>query len=164
MPRGYDLARSLRKSFMEPGTAMRISRCFAAVLLALLACLTLAPAPRAQAQADDGSSLDVAILDILKARGIIDDAQYAELMELARSRVDRERGEIELIQGRLERLRAPDLQTEGGTPGKLRWKSSDGKWSLNLKGRVIGRVEDFNSDDDAGQDDTNFHADFRLNM
>jgi hypothetical protein len=140
---------------------MRISRCLAAALLAVLALLSLAPDPRAQA--DDGSSLDVAILDILKARGIIDDAQYAELMALARSRVDRERSEIDLIQGRLERLRAPDLQTEGGTPGKLKWKSSDGKWSFNLKGRVIGRVEDFNSDDGA-LDDTNFHADFRLNM
>src|SRR5262245_7530768 len=96
------LARSLRKTFMEAGTAISIPRCLAAGLPAALACLTLASAARAQA--DDGSSLDVAILDILKARGIIDDAQYAELMEMARSRVDRERSEIDLIQGRLERL------------------------------------------------------------
>ena len=121
---------------------MRIFRCLAATSLALLAFL-----PTARAQSDDSSSVDVAILDVMRARGLIDEAQYAELLAMARAKVDRERGEIDLIQGRLERLRAPDLQTEGGTPGKLKWKSSDGKWSLALKGRIVARVEHLSSDD-----------------
>src|SRR5262245_6730423 len=101
----------------EPRAIMRILRCVAVATLALLAGLQ-----PARAQADDGSNVNVAILDVLRARGIIDQAQYEELLAMARATVDRERGEIDLIQGRLERLRAPDLQTSGGTPGKLMFK------------------------------------------
>jgi hypothetical protein len=122
--------------------------------LAAAALLALLPA-RAMAQQADSSSVDAAILDVLLARGIIDQAQYDELMEMARAKANESRGEVDLIEGRLERLRAPDVQTSGGAPQKLLFKSPDGKWSMAIKGRIQARVEDVNSDDNT-KDGANF--------
>ena len=122
---------------------MRLS----SVLVVILALAALPPV-RAAAQRADASSVDAAILDVLLARGLIDQGQYDELLELARANASESRGEIDLIEGRLARLRAPDLQTSGGTPGKLLFKSSDGKWSMAVKGRIQARVENVDSTDD----------------
>jgi phosphate-selective porin OprO/OprP len=115
----------------------------AAVLIAALGSL----AAPAAAQADDGSSVEVAILDIMLERGLIDQQQYEELLALARAKVDSQRNELDVLEGRLERLRAPDLQAEGGKPGKLTFTSPDGKWSMNVKGRIQARVTDLDHDD-----------------
>jgi hypothetical protein len=131
---------------------MRLTRRALPPLLAVA--LVLLPTA-AVAQSTDGSSVDVMILDVLRARGIIDDAQYEEMVALARSRAESAAIEVELIEGRLARLRAPDLSTEGGKPGKLTFKSADGKWSLAVKGRLQVRAESVNMDGDAG-DGTNF--------
>jgi Phosphate-selective porin O and P len=120
-----------------------LSRIVPAVAAALLAVL---PAG-ASAQQSDATSVDAAILDVLLARGLIDQAQYEELLAMVHDRVESQRGEIELIEGRLARLRAPDVQTSGGQSGKLLFKSPDGKWSLGFKGRIQARVEHLNSED-----------------
>ena len=120
-----------------------LSRIVPAVAAALLAVLPAA----ATAQQSDASSVDAAILDVLLARGLIDQAQYEELLAMVHDRVESQRGEIELIEGRLARLRAPDVQTSGGQSGKLLFKSPDGKWSLGFKGRIQARVEHLNSED-----------------
>jgi hypothetical protein len=130
---------------------MRILSCALPLAAATLALL---PA-RAVAQSADSATVDSAILDILLARGLIDQAQYEELMAMARARADETRGEVELIEARLERLRAPDLQTTGGAPGKLVFKSSDGKWSMGVKGRVQVRAETVDSEDET-KDGVNF--------
>ncbi len=126
---------------------MRVRPALAAVLLVALPAV-------AAAQAADPSTVEVGILDVLLARGLIDQAQYEELLALARARAADARGEIELLEGRLARLRAPDLQTSGGQAGKLLFKSSDGKWSLGLKGRIQARTEHVDADDDT-KDGTN---------
>jgi phosphate-selective porin OprO and OprP len=129
----------------------QLSRLAPATLALLLGALPAAAA----AQSTDASSVDVAILDVLRARGIIDDAQYAELVALAREKTAAAASEIDLIEGRLARLRAPELGTTGGTPGKLQFKSSDGRWSLGIKGRIQARAETIDSSDEA-EDGTNF--------
>ena len=121
-------------------TLSRIVPVVAAAMLAVL------PAGAA-AQQSDATSVDAAILDVLLARGLIDQAQYEELLAMVHDRVESQRGEIELIEGRLARLRAPDVQTSGGQSGKLLFKSPDGKWSLGFKGRIQARVEHLNSED-----------------
>jgi len=123
-----------------------------ATLLLLL--VALLPSPAAAQQADD-TTVETALLDILLERGIISAEEHEELLALARARVDEQRGEIDLVEARLARLRAPDVQASGGAPGKLVFKSPDGTWSLGLKGLVQARVEVDESDDDT-QDDTNF--------
>jgi phosphate-selective porin len=131
---------------------MRASpRLLPATLAALLGLLPMA----ANAQSTDATSVDVAILDVLRARGIIDQAQYEELLAMARDKAASAETEISLIEGRLTRLRAPDPAIEGGKPGKLLFKSADGKWSLGIKGRLQLRAEDVHSDDDS-QNGTNF--------
>ncbi|MBM3985033.1 MAG: hypothetical protein FJ296_04985 [Planctomycetes bacterium] len=110
-------------------------------------------AAAAPAQSTDATTVETAILDVLLARGLIDAAQYEELLALARATADDARGEIELLEGRLARLRAPDLQTSGGQAGKLLFKSSDGKWSLGLKGRIQARAEHVDADDDSKDGD-----------
>ncbi|MBM3985050.1 MAG: hypothetical protein FJ296_05075 [Planctomycetes bacterium] len=119
----------------------------------LLLCILLALP--AAAQHADGGSVESAILDILLARGIITADEHAELLALARAQADARAGEVELVEARLQRLRAPDVQATGGTPGKLVFRSADGTWSLGLRGRIQARVENLASDDDS-RDDTNF--------
>lgn len=119
----------------------------AALLLALL--------PGAAAQSDAGTTLETAILDVLLERGLIERAQYDELLELARAKAAQQLGEIDLIEARLERLRAPEVKTDGGGPGKLVFKSADGDWSLNLKGRIQARVTSLDSDTNSS-DGVNF--------
>ncbi len=118
-----------------------------ATLAALLGALPAATA----AQATDASTVDVAILDILRARGIIDSAQYEELVALAHEKAASASSEIDLIEGRLARLAAPDptLSIDGGKPGKLVFKSADGKWSLGVNGMLQARAEYGNSNDDS---------------
>jgi hypothetical protein len=53
------------------------------VLAAVVAALLLAFPRGVAAQSDDDGNLDVAILDILLERGLIDEAQYDELLALA---------------------------------------------------------------------------------
>jgi hypothetical protein len=106
------------------------------------------------AQQPDATSVEVGILDVLLARGLIDQAQYEELLALARSKAEDARSEVDLLEGRLARLRAPDVQTSGGAAGKLLFKSPDGKWSLAVKGRIQARVENTEAEDDA-KDGTN---------
>jgi hypothetical protein len=131
---------------------MRILARFVPALAAAL--LAVLPAVAA-AQQTDATSVDAAILDILLQRGLIDQAQYEELLELAREKSADSRNEIDLIEGRLARLRAPDVQTSGGQSGKLLFKSPDGKWSMGFKGRIQARVSNVNSQDSA-QDGVNF--------
>jgi phosphate-selective porin len=103
----------------------------------------------AAAQADDGSRFEHALLDVLRERGLIGDAEYEELVAIARERAASDRVEVDLLESRLEHLRAPDLQVNGGKPGGLEFRSPDGRWSLGLKGRLQTRVESFNSEDSA---------------
>jgi hypothetical protein len=122
-------------------------------LLALAGLLAVLPGAAAAQTADD--SLDIAILDVLKARGIIDDAEYAELRQLAIQQRDAHASEVSLVEASLKRLAAPEVRVSGGQPGKLQFRSEDGKWSMTLKGRLQSRGETIDSDDDA-QDGTNF--------
>ncbi len=130
-----------------------LTRVFAALSLLLPGLLPAA----AVAQSTDATTVDVAILDVLRARGIIDEPQYEELLALAREKAAAATSEIDLIEGRLARLRAPDasVTVDGGKPGKLTFKSADGKWSMNLKGRLQTRVQTTSSDSDT-KDGTNF--------
>jgi phosphate-selective porin OprO/OprP len=124
-------------------------------LLALSLLLGVFPVT-AVAQADDEvGNVEIAILDVLLERGIIDQAQYEEMLALARAKVEDSRTEIDLIEGRLARLRAPEVQMSGGSPGKLEFTSADGKWSAKFKGRIQARVTDLDSDDN-DEDGTNF--------
>ena len=125
------------------------------VLAAVVASLLLTFAPVGAAQSDDDSNLDVAILDILLERGLIDEAQYDELLALARARAATDASEIDVIEGRLARLTAPDVQVDGGSPGKLEFKSPDGKWSLGVSGYIQARAAHRDSDAD-GRDGDNF--------
>ena len=108
-------------------------------LATALAVLALAVPRAVHAQNDDGSNVDVAILDVLLERGLIDQQQYDELLAMARARASEHASDIDLIEGRLARLAAPDVQVDGGSPGKLEFKSPDGKWSLGLSGYIQAR-------------------------
>jgi len=126
-------------------------------LLIAAAALFLAILPAgAAAQSVDATTVETAILDVLLARGIIDEAEYEELLGIARSAVDVKEAEITLIESRLERLRAPDVQVAGGRPGKLEFSSPDGKWSMKVSGRVQARVESVWSDTSESYDGVNF--------
>lgn len=111
---------------------------------AALAALSLAAPP----QDRPPETLETALLDILLEQGVIDADQYERLLLLARERVNAHDSEIHMIEASLQRLAAPDVQARGGTPGKLQFKSSDGRWSLGLRGQIQARIEDFDSDDD----------------
>jgi len=124
------------------------------LLLAVPLALALTSAP-GRAQADDQDDVVVAILDVMKARGIIDQAQYDEMLAMARARARRDADQIGLIEGNLARLRAPDVQVEGGQPGKLAFRSPDGKWSAQLRGFILTRFADIDSQVD-GQSGNNF--------
>ncbi len=115
------------------------------VLSSLLLALLTGPLA-AQVGGDD--SLERALLDILRDKGLIDAAQYDELLALARQRVDARARDVTLIEASLQRLAAPDVQARGGTPGKLVFRSPDGTWSLGLRGQIQARAEDVESDDD----------------
>jgi phosphate-selective porin len=123
------------------------------LLLAALAAAALVVPARAQQGGD--VSVETALLDILREKGLINASEYDELMALARQRADANANETVLIEASLQRLAAPDVQVRGGTPTKLLFRSPDGKWSLGLRGELQARVETYNSDDDA-QDDSNF--------
>ncbi|HZJ70616.1 MAG TPA: porin [Planctomycetota bacterium] len=128
------------------------------LLLSLLVfplALLFAASPAARAQQDDGNSVDEAILDVLLERGIIDQAQYEELLAMAKAKRDADANEIALIEGRLARLNAPDVQVQGGQPGKLAFKSPDGKWSAELRGFIQARFTNTNAEAD-GQSGNNF--------
>jgi phosphate-selective porin len=124
-------------------------------LLILPLALVLASPCAARAQSRDDSSVDVAILDVLLERGIIDQAQYDELLAMARARAAADANDIDLIEGRLARLNAPDVQVEGGQPGKLAFKSPDGKWTAELRGFIQARFTNTNAEAD-GQSGNNF--------
>ncbi|MHC4845826.1 MAG: porin, partial [Planctomycetota bacterium] len=126
------------------------------VLIATFTLLLAILPAGAAAQSVDSATVETAILDVLLARGIIDEAEYEELLGIARSAVDAKESEIMLIESRLERLRAPDVQVEGGKTGKLTFSSPDGKWSMNIKGRVQARVESVWSDTSGSYDGVNF--------
>ncbi len=79
------------------------------LMLALLCALAGPLAVPAAAQATDSTTVEVAILDVLLARGLIDQPTYEELLALAREKAAGTRSEIDLIEGRLERLRAADV-------------------------------------------------------
>ena len=125
------------------------------VLAAVVAALLLSLSPLSAAQSDDDSNLDVAILDILLERGLIDEAQYEELLALARERAANKASEIDVIEGRLARLTAPDVQVEGGSPSKLEFKSPDGQWSMGISGYIQARAAHRSSEAD-GRDGDNF--------
>ncbi|HEX5011887.1 MAG TPA: porin [Planctomycetota bacterium] len=129
-------------------------RILARFVPALAAALLAALPAVAAAQQTDATSVDAAILDILLQRGLIDQAQYDELVQMVREKAESSRNEIDVIEGRLARLRAPDVQTSGGASGKLLFKSPDGKWSMGFKGRIQARAESVNSQDSA-QDGVN---------
>ncbi len=128
---------------------------FRASCAALLLGGLLAAAPAATAQSDGGTSLEGALIEILRERGLLDDAQYAELLELARARAASSLAEIDLIEARLARLSAPEVRVDGGAAGKLAFSSADGAWSLRLKGRVVPRFESLDSSD-SSKDENNF--------
>ncbi|MGQ0554210.1 MAG: porin [Planctomycetota bacterium] len=127
------------------------------ITLALLCVLAGFLAAPATAQATDGTTVEVAILDVLLARGLIDQPTYEELLALAREKAAGSRSEIDLIEGRLERLRAADVAVSGGTAGKLLFKSPDGKWSMGMRGRVQLRAS--SQTNDAPNIDSNVDAD-----
>ncbi|MHC5209357.1 MAG: porin [Planctomycetota bacterium] len=123
-------------------------RTFLSFSLAALAAILSLPAAPTAAQSDDGTTVEIAILDIMLERGLIDADEYEELLALARAKVESERNELDVLEGRLERLRAPDVQASGGKGGKLTFASPDGTWSMNIKGRLQARVTDLDHDDD----------------
>ncbi|HZM00761.1 MAG TPA: porin, partial [Planctomycetota bacterium] len=112
-------------------------------------------APSAEPRDAQSDDVVVAILDVLLARGIIEQAEYDELLAMAHERIEDKSDQISLIEGSLARLRAPDVQVEGGKPGKLAFRSADGNWSAELRGFVQARFADINSQVD-GQSGTNF--------
>lgn len=101
----------------------------------LLVVALLLPVTPAVARDDDTNKVEVAILDVLLQRGIIDAATYEELMAMAQAEVDKEK-ELNLLESRLRRMQAPDITASGGKPGKFMVESTDGKWSLGFKGRL----------------------------
>jgi len=130
---------------------MSLHRCWLLLAAGSLAALS----PLAGAQQGGDVSMETALLDILREKGLIDATQYDELMKLARERADQRSNETTLIEASLQRLAAPDVQARGGTPTRLLFRSPDGKWSLGLRGEIQARLEDFNSEDDT-KDGTNF--------
>ncbi len=94
-------------------------------------------------------TMETALLDILLEQGVISPEQYDSVLALARERVEAEDQEISLIEARLQRLAAPSVEVTGGAPGKLLFKSPDGKWSLGVKGLLQARLDVINSDDDS---------------
>lgn len=127
---------------------MKIQR----TLVALFLGLSLAAPAGAR---DDGErTVDVAILDVLLQRGIIDEATYEELLLLA-ERQHRMEQELDLLQGQLLRLRRPDLAVQGGKPGKTTFVSEDGRYSMTIKGRIQLQADKVEGED-RGDDLTNF--------
>ena len=114
-----------------------------------------APSPPPSEPQAHGTDLELALLDILRERGLISDDDYEQLLALARSRADQQANEITLIEASLQRLAAPDVQVRGGQPGKLDFRSPDGQWSLGLGGWLQARFAERDSSTD-GRDGTNF--------
>ena len=102
-----------------------------------------------------GTDLELALLDVLREKGLITEADYQELLALARDRADAQSNEITLIEASLQRLSAPDVQARGGQPGKLEFRSPDGKWSMGVGGWLQARYTDRHSSAD-GRDGSNF--------
>ena len=102
----------------------------------------------ATAQGSADSTLESELLNLLREKGIITQAEHDSLLAEAQRRADARSSELTLIESSLSRLAAPDVQARGGTSGKLVFRSPDGKWSMGIKGYVQGRLEDMDSDDD----------------
>jgi phosphate-selective porin OprO/OprP len=111
----------------------------------------------ATAQSSADSTLETDLLDILREKGVITAEQYQSLLAEAHKRSDARANETTLIEASLQRLAAPDVQARGGQPGKLVFRSPDGKWSMGIKGYIQARVENVDSDDDT-KDITNISA------
>jgi hypothetical protein len=124
-----------------------------AVLIPVLL-ITVAAAPVA-AQDEERDSFERALVDLLREQGLVDEARAERLLELAHQRAERDSSEIDLMESSLRRLRAPDVQAHGGTPGKLEFRSADGTWSLGLRGRIVARFESVDADN-AAQSGDNF--------
>jgi len=88
-------------------------------------------------------------MDMLREQGIISSEQYEQLWSLARQRFSSDQAQVDLIEGRLSRLRAPDVQVVGGKPTDLEFRSPDGKWTMGIKGRIQARYENKDSDAEA---------------
>jgi len=106
---------------------------------------------------DDGRSVDVAILDVLLERGIIDAATYDELLAVAAAEKQRVH-DLDLMEARLQRLaEGGGPKVTGGKPGKLQFESEDGKWTLGIRGRaqINAEMVDGENGNDAASE-TNF--------
>jgi hypothetical protein len=106
----------------------------------LLSALLLVPFSSVAARDDDSNTVEVAILDVLLERGIIDAATYDELMALAQAESQRAH-EMDLLESRMKRMKAPEIKVSGGKPGKFLLESEDGKWSMGFKGRLQVQVD-----------------------
>ena len=121
-----------------------------------LLCALLVPALStvALAQSSADSTLETDLLDILKEKGVITADQYDSLLAAAHKRAEARSNELTLIDASLQRLAAPDVQARGGQPGKLVFRSPDGKWTMGLRGEIQARVEHTDSNDPT-KDDNN---------
>jgi phosphate-selective porin OprO and OprP len=126
---------------------------------AFAACVFGALGAPASAQGE-GASVEGKLLEILKGRGVISDAEYAELRTLELDLRRRESVEAQ-IESRVDEMTArlvadgPTLSHKPG--GGFNFKTADGDFSLNIGGRVQTRFSyEFESDSDgdgATQDD-----------
>ena len=122
--------------------------------LVFVVAVCLLPFSGASARDDDTNKVDVAILDVLLQRGIIDVATYEELMGLAQAEADKVR-ELDLLENRLRRMQSSGITASGGKPGKFKVESDDGKWSLGFKGRLQLQYNGTQADG-SGKDENNF--------
>ncbi|MGQ0554134.1 MAG: porin [Planctomycetota bacterium] len=126
------------------------------VLVLLLACCAGA-ATRAAAQGAHDTHLESALLELLREKGVLTEAECQQLLAIAKERARAEGREVELIESSLQRLAAPDVGVRGGTAGKLLFRSADGKWTMGLRGRMQMRVS--SQSDDAPNIDSNADLD-----
>jgi phosphate-selective porin OprO and OprP len=118
------------------------------------AALLLCAAATATAQEGAPKTVDGKLLEILKRRGVIDEAEFAELKTLEADLVRQADRESEL-NAKIDEMTARLVQDAPKTaykPGAgFSWKTADGLFSLNIGGRMQVRftygIDDDNDDD-----------------
>ena len=124
-----------------------VSKWFLALALCACAAIGVSPAQ------DPDRSVDGRLLEILKQRGVITDAEFKELRKLEadlRNEADLEHAVSTQVSEMVARL-ADDAPKMSYKPGSgFNYKTADGKFSLNVGGRLMIRATYFARENENG--------------